>query len=161
MRLSILPSDDRSRALSCVEHPRVAGLVAAARRQEAAELLAGLLLAAARCGRLEALGAALRGDDGGEIGELLGLQGEELVAGLRRLQRAGRDWLDATSDDISARLVSRLPTTPACTCMRVLEAADRVLPALACAVDQLLVGRGGRSVAVGRARTPGRSAATS
>ena len=42
----------------------------------------------------EALRPALRGDDRGEVGELLGLQREKLVAGLRRLQRAGRaDWL--------------------------------------------------------------------
>ena len=47
----------------------------------------------------------------GEVGELLGLQRQELVAGLGRLKRAGRGLARATSADICVRLVSRLPTT--------------------------------------------------
>ena len=96
-----------------MEHPDVAGLIALAGREEAAELLAPLLLRGGALGRLRLCARALRGDDRSQVGELLGLQCEELVAGLRRLQRAAADWLDVTSADISVRLVSRLPTTPA------------------------------------------------
>ena len=100
---------------SSVEHRDGAGLIARAGRQEAAKLLAAPDPAPRRAARASsALRASLRGDDGGQIGELLRLQARG--AGCRPASPASApvaDWLDVTSADICVRLVSRLPTTPA------------------------------------------------
>ena len=68
-----------------LEHPGVAGLIALAGCEEAAKLLTPLLLRRGALGCFKALRTSLRGNDGGEIAELLRLQGEDLVAGLRCL----------------------------------------------------------------------------
>src|SRR3546814_19128392 len=62
----------------------------AAARHEAAELLASLRFGGGVAGGFERLSASLRSDQCREVRDLLGLQGEKLVAGLRRLQRSGR-----------------------------------------------------------------------
>src|SRR3546814_10416395 len=72
------------------EHAGVAGLISAAGGQEAAALLATLLGSRRALRFGQCLSPSVRGDDGREIGELLGLEREELIAGLRRLQGAGR-----------------------------------------------------------------------
>lgn len=73
-----------------MEHPNGCGLVTDTRRQETPELLPALVLGrCALCG-FQALSASLRCDSCGQIGELLGLQCDELIAGLGRLQCTGR-----------------------------------------------------------------------
>src|SRR3546814_11959444 len=57
---------------------------------EAAEPFACLGLDRSVARGFERLSAALRGDRGGEVGELLRLEREKLVAGLRRLQSTAR-----------------------------------------------------------------------
>ena len=71
-----------------MEHGDIAGLIALTGRDEAAHLFARLFLRFGAAGDLERLGAALRREQRRHIGELLALQREELIAGLRRLQRA-------------------------------------------------------------------------
>ncbi len=68
-----------------MKHLRVTGLVAAAVIEKACELLLRLLLALDVSGALQALGARDRRHHGGQIGELLRLDADELVARLRRL----------------------------------------------------------------------------
>lgn len=75
-------------SIAAVEHLGVAGLVARPGRQEAPTLLAALFGSGRPLGLRQRVGAAVGGDDGGEIGELLRLEGEKLVAGLCRLQGA-------------------------------------------------------------------------
>src|SRR5690606_14831421 len=87
-RAHILPSI-RSPSIAAVEHLRVAGLVAAARRQKAAALLAPLCGGRGPLGLRQRAGAAIGRDQGDQVGELLRLEGEKLVTGLGRLQRAG------------------------------------------------------------------------
>src|SRR3546814_4878344 len=60
------------------------------RAPEAAEPSACLGLDRSVARGFERLSAALRGDRGGEVGELLRLEREKLVAGLRRLQSTAR-----------------------------------------------------------------------
>jgi hypothetical protein len=71
-----------------MEHLRVAGLIAGAVIQEILHLLLALGLAFQPAGIVEALRARHRGDDAREIGELLRREAHDLVAGLRRLERA-------------------------------------------------------------------------
>ena len=73
-----------------MEHLNGGGLVTDAWRQEAPKLLPALVLRGRALGCFQALGAPLRCDRCGQIGELLGLQCSELVAGLRCLQGSGR-----------------------------------------------------------------------
>ena len=62
-------------------------MIAGAGAQETAELFPALVLRCGLLGGLEALRPPLGRDGCGEIGELLRLQREKLVAGLRCLQR--------------------------------------------------------------------------
>ena len=87
-----------------MEHLRVAGLIARAVVEEVLHLRLRLSLGLERARSVEALRARDRGHDGGEIGELLGLNGDELVAGLRGLERAGGAWLAVTSASIWVRV---------------------------------------------------------
>ena len=68
----------------------VGRLIAGARRQKPPKLLLPLILGGGLLGALKALGPSLRGDGGGEVRELLGLERKDLIAGLGRLKRAGR-----------------------------------------------------------------------
>src|SRR5579884_1534003 len=89
IRARSLESTPRLSVAAAREHAGVAGLIAGAGGEEAPALLAALF------GRGRALRfgkracASIGRHDGGEVGELLGLEGEDLVAGLRRLQRTG------------------------------------------------------------------------
>jgi hypothetical protein len=72
-----------------VEHLRGVGLIAGAVVEEVLKLLLSLGLALGLARSIQALGAGDRGHDGGKIGELLGLERDELVPRLRGLKRAG------------------------------------------------------------------------
>ncbi len=73
-----------------VEHLRVAGLVAGAVVQKLRRLGSRLLLGFDRARPVQTLGSRNRRHHRGEIGELLGLDRDQLIAGLCSLQRAGR-----------------------------------------------------------------------
>ena len=75
---------------SIVEHLDGLGLIAPAIGEEAPQLFLRLALGLRHAGRLQRLGAALRGEQPGEIGQLSGLNRDQLIAGLRRLQHADR-----------------------------------------------------------------------
>src|SRR3546814_463226 len=112
----------------------------AAARHEAAELLASLRFGGGVAGGFERLSASLRSDQCREVRDLLGLQGEKLVAGLRRLQRSGRRL--AGADDVrhgGARAVD-IADHASLDLQRILEPGDAGLPAVLRAVDQRLVG---------------------
>ena len=64
------------------------GLISAPARKKAAELLVSLFLICGGASPIEALGARLRRDERGQIGDLLGLKRDQLVAGLGCLQLA-------------------------------------------------------------------------
>jgi hypothetical protein len=100
-----------------VKHLRGARLITGAVVEEVLHLRLRLCLGLERPRGVQALGARDRGHDGGEVGELLGLDGDELIAGLRGLERAGRAWLAVTNASIWVRVESRFCTTPACTRM--------------------------------------------
>ena len=128
-------------------HLRVARLVARSRRQEAAALFLPLCGGGGVLGIRQRLRPAIGGDERGEVGELLGLEREKLVARLRRLKRAcrrlarsdQRRHLRAVGVDIADH--GGLHTH------RVLQAADRVLPTRLRIGDELCVRRrhrGGR-----------------
>src|SRR3546814_3876209 len=82
-RASVLPSIAGS-SVAVREHAGVSRLVAAARRQESATLLATLFGRRGTLGLGEVLRPTIGGDDGREVSELLRLQCEKLVAGLCR-----------------------------------------------------------------------------
>ena len=68
-----------------MEHRHVGGLVACSGRQEAAELLLPLALGGGTLGHVEVLRPALCRNRGREVGHLLRLERQELIAGLSRL----------------------------------------------------------------------------
>ncbi len=65
-----------------MEHLRGAGLIAGAVVEEVGDLLLRLRLVLDLARPVQALGAGHGGDDRGEVGELLGREAHELVAGL-------------------------------------------------------------------------------
>src|SRR5690606_28231466 len=90
-RASILPSmATLPSVVAVVEHLRVAGLVSAARRQEPFALDAALLGGGRALRFCQRIGAAVCRDDRDQVGKLLRLEGKELVARLRGLQRPCR-----------------------------------------------------------------------
>ena len=102
-----------------------------------------LVLALDVAGAFQALGARDRRHDGGEIGELLGLERHELVAGLGGLQRAGGRLARRDQRiDLGARAVEILHHA-GLHAHGVLEAGERVLPAGLRIGEELL--RGGRA----------------
>src|SRR5690349_6959276 len=76
-------------ALVGAEHGDVAWLVAGARRKDLV-LLLPLRLRRRHTGLLQRIRSSLCGKNRDKVGELLGLQGEELVAGLSCLQSTTR-----------------------------------------------------------------------
>src|SRR6056297_3018994 len=84
MRARTDPSMDPSP--SVVEHPGIAGLVARTRGEEALALDPALFGCRGPLGLDQRGCAAIGGDDGDQIGDLLGLQRQKLVARLGRLQ---------------------------------------------------------------------------
>src|SRR3546814_4288297 len=104
-------------------------------------MLAALLVGGGVARGFERLGAALRGEKRGEIGDLTRLQGKKLVAGLGRLKRAGRRL--AGADDVRHRRLRAFDIADhtRLDAQRILEAADAVPPALAGVCDQGRVGR--------------------
>src|SRR5579859_7886942 len=73
-----------------VEHLRGAGLVARPVIEEIGELLLRLLLVLDCARAFQALSPSDRHHDAGQVGQLFGQQRDQLVAGLRRLERPGR-----------------------------------------------------------------------
>ena len=107
------------------------------------ELLLRLRLVRDVAGALQALGARDRRHDGGQVGELLRLQRDELVAGLGRLKRAGGRLARRDQRlDLRARAVEVLHDAGLHP-HGVLEAGERVLPARLRVGEELL--RGGRA----------------
>ena len=98
--------------------------------------------------RVQRLRAALRGDQRGEIGELLRLQGEKLVARLRCLKCAGCG-LARRNEAVHRRARAVDVTDDAgLNAQRVLERADAILPARIGVGDHLRVGAGERGASV-------------
>jgi hypothetical protein len=92
-----------------VEHLDALGLIAPAGCEDLVELHAALFLVCGIAGAIETLGAGLRGDEGGEIDQLPGLEGDQLIAGLARLKDA--DGRLARGDEpirLEARGIQRL-----------------------------------------------------
>ena len=96
-----------------MEHLDGLRLVALRIAEEPVELLARLFLVGGGAGTGEALCARLRRNERGQIGELLGLECDQLACVACRAPTA--DWLDDTSASVSLRVVSRFCTTPAWT----------------------------------------------
>lgn len=71
---------------SSVKHLHVGGLITLTARQKAPKLLASLVLSSGAPRRFQRLSSALRRYGRRQVGELLRLQCEDLVAGLRGLQ---------------------------------------------------------------------------
>src|SRR5579884_665005 len=150
IRARSLESTPRLSVAAAREHAGVAGLIAGAGGEEAAALLAALFSRgrALRVGKSPC--ASIGRHDGGEVGELLRLERENLVAGLHRLQRPGRAL--ALADQrrhlrpVGVEIADHTGLDP----HRVLQAADRVLPPCPGVGDELLVGRGQRGITVGR-----------
>src|SRR5260370_20357939 len=74
---------------SLMEHLDGLGLIAPAGAEKLIELRAALLLVGSEAGTVEGLGARLRRDQRGQVEELPGLQGDQLVARPARLEEAG------------------------------------------------------------------------
>ena len=113
---------------SSVEHPHVLGLIALPRRQKPPELFSPLVLGGRALRRLKALRPALCRDSGGEVGKLLRLKREDLIAGLGRLQSAAgtlaRDHERRCLDAIGIEVAHDSSLDPE----RVLQRRDRILP---------------------------------
>src|SRR6266446_8497962 len=121
-----------------VEHPHGLRLITLRSAEESVELLARLLLVGVGPGASEALCARLRRNDCGQVGELLGLERDELVAGLRGLKAAHRRLTRRHERiGLDARGIEVLDNA-GLDVQRILVACKRVLPALLRAADKLL-----------------------
>jgi hypothetical protein len=132
-----------------VKHRDGGGLVARARRQEAAKLFLRLILSRGLLGGLQGLRASLGRDSGCEVGELLRLESEYLIARLRRLERAGR-WLARRNQRRHLRAVGvEIADDTGLDAQGILQASDRVLPPQLGVGDQRLIGLAGVRAAIG------------
>ena len=125
------------------EHVDGGRRVAGPRRDEAAQLFACLFLACRLSGLFERLRAALGGHQGGEIGQLLRLQRDELIARLRRLQRAG--GVLALRDEVGHGCPGpvEIADDAGLGLQRILEACDGCLPAAAGTCHQFRIAESG------------------
>src|SRR3546814_9450034 len=97
--------------------------------EEAAEALAGFSLLSGVARRLERLRTALRRHHRGQVGELLRLEREQLIARLRRLQRAACR-LTGRHQRVDRRPGAiEITDCPGLYPKRIFERADNVLPA--------------------------------
>ena len=112
-----------------MEHLNGCGLVTSTLRQETSKLLPALILrGCALCG-FQTLSAPLGSDRRGEIGELLGQQRRQLVAGLRCLQ-GSRCGLARCHKRRHLRAVGvEIGDDAGLHPQRILERRDRSLPA--------------------------------
>src|SRR6185437_10839240 len=123
-----------------VEHLCVAGLIARAVVEEILHLRLRLSLGFERASSVEALSARDRGHDGGQVSELLGLDGDELIAGLRGLERASGALAGCYQCvDLGARRIEVLYDAGLNT-HRVLESGAGILPARLRVGEKLLRG---------------------
>ena len=123
---------------SLVEHLHGLRLVAPAGCEKLIELHPPLFLVCGEARAFEALGAGLRCNQRGQVDELPRLQGDQLVAGLARLEDA--DSRLARCDEpigLGARGIQRLHHAGLDT-ERILVSGQRVLPARLGVTDELL-----------------------
>lgn len=92
------------------EHGDIAGHVGAVRPEQLVILLA-LCLGGGLARLFQCIGPALRGQHSDEVGELTGLQGEELIAGLRGLSRVARSRRRATGQTDRRRNRAGVPAS--------------------------------------------------
>src|SRR3954468_22598713 len=113
---------------SSVEHPHVLRLIALPWRQKPPELFSPLVLGCRALRRLKALRPALCRDSGGEVGKLLRLKCEDLIAGLGCLQGAARTLARRHErrclDTIGVEIADDTGLDPE----RVLQRSDGILP---------------------------------
>ena len=123
-------------------------MIAGAGVKEATELFPGLVLRRGLLGGLKRLRTALGSDGSGEVGELLRLQGEKLVAGLR-CRKAARCRLARRHQGRHLGAVGvEIADDASLHAQRILQGRDGVLPARLRVGDQGLTGLAGVSAAV-------------
>ena len=98
-----------------MEHFHRLRLVAGAGGEELVELCLRLGLGFRVIGTRQGSGASLRREQRRDVSKLAALDGEQLIAGLARLQAPSAPWLEDTSASTCARVVARFCTTPAWT----------------------------------------------
>ena len=126
----------------------IAGLVARARGKEALALDPALFGRGGPLGLHERRGAAISGHDGDQVGDLLGLQREELVARLGRLQGTDGGLAFADQGGELGALTIEIADDARLHAQRVLQPADGVFPAGPGIGQKLRLGRGHGDVGV-------------
>src|SRR5690606_17907458 len=137
-----------SRLIAAAEHLRIAGLVARARREEALTLDASLLGGGGALGLDQRFGSAIGRQQRDQIGKLLRLQREKLVACLSCLQRAARILALPNEGSHFSAVGVDIADHAGLDAHRILQAAHGVSPAPARIRDQLLIGGRERDLAV-------------
>ena len=132
-----------------MEHPHVSGLIALSRRQKPPELFSALVLCGGALTCFKALRPTLSREGSREIGELLRLKRQNLIAGLGRLQGATgtltRCHKRGRLDAVGVEVADDAGLNP----KRVLQRSNRIVPPLLSVGHQHLVrlAAGGRRIA--------------
>ena len=124
-------------------------MIAGAGAKEAAELFSSLVLRRGLLRGLKRLRAALGSHSSREIGELLRLKREKLVAGLRCRKAAGRRLARRHQGRHLGAVGIEITDHASLHAQRILQGRDRVLPARLRVTDQRLAGLAGVRAAVG------------
>ena len=111
-----------------VEHPHADAV--AAWREKAAQLLTRLILGSIALGGLEALRPVLRRDHSRQVRQLLCREGEQLVARLHGLKRAGRRLAGADQRRHLNAVAVQVADDACLHPEGILKGCNRVLPAL-------------------------------
>ena len=122
-----------------MEHLYGCGLISLSRSQEAPQLLPALVLSDTSLGGFQILSTPLRSNCCREIGKLLRLQCEELIAGLARLQGARRTLARGHKGRHLRAVRIEIPDDGGLHPHGVLKTGDRVLPAHLRVGDQRLI----------------------
>ncbi len=123
-------------------------MIAGARAKKTAELFPALVLRCGLLGGLKRLRPPLGNHSCGEIGELLRLQGEKLVAGLRCRKAAGRRLARRHQGRHLGTVGVEIADDASLHAQRILQGRDGVLPTHVSVTDQRLTGLAGVSAAV-------------